>query len=64
MTENNVESYVAGVSDLLADGRGLARLKKGCREAASLYTIQAMVENFSDGIIACLANGFSVRAPR
>jgi glycosyltransferase involved in cell wall biosynthesis len=54
MTENTLESYVAGVKDLIADPARLARLKEGCREAASVYTIQAMVENFADGIAACL----------
>jgi glycosyltransferase involved in cell wall biosynthesis len=54
MTEDTVPSYVASVSNLLADGARLARLKKGCREAASVYTMQTMVENFGNGVTACL----------
>ena len=64
ITENSVESYVAGVSEVLANAEVLARLKHGCREAASIYTMQAMVANFGDGIIACLECDGSRRAWR
>jgi glycosyltransferase involved in cell wall biosynthesis len=54
MTGDDVESYVTGVSEILLNGGGLARLKIGCREAASVYTLKAMVENFGNGVAACL----------
>jgi hypothetical protein len=55
ITENTVTGYVAGICKLLSDPDCLARLKAGCRKSASIYTIQAMVENFGGGICACLA---------
>jgi glycosyltransferase involved in cell wall biosynthesis len=55
ITENTVKGYVAGICKLLSDPDCLARLKAGCRKSASIYTIQAMVENFGGGICACLA---------
>jgi glycosyltransferase involved in cell wall biosynthesis len=54
MTVDDLESYVAGVSGTLVDREGLERLKSGCRAAASIYTMERMVENFGGGIIACL----------
>jgi L-malate glycosyltransferase len=54
MTENDLESYVAGVTRTLVDQKALARLKSGCRAAASVYTMEAMIENFGCGIVSCL----------
>ena len=56
MTEDNLESYVAGVSGMLVDREGLDKLKHGCRAAASVYTVKAMIDNFGAGVVACLAN--------
>jgi hypothetical protein len=49
-----LESYVAGVSGTLVDREGLDRLRSGCRAAASIYTMQAMIENFGRGVLTCL----------
>ena len=54
MTEDDLESYVTDVSGMLVDREGLERLKSGCRAAASIYTMQAMIENFGRGVITCL----------
>jgi glycosyltransferase involved in cell wall biosynthesis len=54
MTADNLEDYATGICNVLTDPMRLRRLKDGCREAASVYTVQAMVKNFSDGIAACL----------
>jgi glycosyltransferase involved in cell wall biosynthesis len=56
MTEDDLESYVAGVSGTLLDREELDRLKSGCRTAASIYTVKTMIENFGTGIVACLAD--------
>ena len=54
MTKDDLQSYVAGVADTLVDREGLKRLKNGCRAAASVYTMQAMIENFGRGVLTCL----------
>jgi glycosyltransferase involved in cell wall biosynthesis len=54
MTENNLDSYVDGAIGILSESETLARLKRGCRQAASIYTIQAMIENFGHGVLCCL----------
>lgn len=56
ITEDDLESYVASVSGMLVDREGLDRLKRGCRAAASVYTVKTMIENFGTGIVACLAD--------
>jgi glycosyltransferase involved in cell wall biosynthesis len=54
MTEDNLESYVAGVTGTLVDQQAVERLKSGCRAAASIYTMQVMIENFGGGVLSCL----------
>jgi|RhiMetdeSRZDD1v2_1073273.scaffolds.fasta_scaffold69969_4 glycosyltransferase involved in cell wall biosynthesis len=54
ITADNIHDYVAGICGLLSDPGRLATLKSGCRQSASIYTMQTMVENFSNGISACL----------
>ncbi len=54
VTENSIDDYVAGICGLLADPDRLARVKSDCRKAASIYTMQTMVENFGGGIVDCL----------
>jgi glycosyltransferase involved in cell wall biosynthesis len=56
ITANNVQDYAAEICWLLSDPERLARLKSGCRQAAGVYTMQTMVENFAHGISACLKN--------
>jgi len=54
ITEDTMESYVAGVCDVLSDTALLAKLRVGCRKARAIYTLGAMVEHFGTGVIACL----------
>jgi L-malate glycosyltransferase len=54
MTKDDLQSYVAGVTDTLIDRERLTRLKNGCRAAASIYTMQGMIENFGRGVLTCL----------
>ena len=55
MSAYSLEDYVAVVVDILSDNEQLDRLREGCRASASKYTLDAMVENFATGILACLA---------
>lgn len=54
ITDDDLESYVTGVADTLTNKKVLEKMKKGCREAANIYTVRTMVENFGSGVIACL----------
>ena len=54
MTNDNIESYVADVCNVLSDAELLGKLKAGCRTASCVYGMGSMVENFGKGIIACL----------
>ena len=53
--ETNAEAYAAAVADLFSDGAKLERLRAGCRSAANVYTLEAMVSRFSDGVIDALS---------
>jgi len=54
ITEDNLDSYVAAVREVLLNREKLNRLKKGCKESIGNYTVEKMVENFSRGAIECL----------
>lgn len=54
ITDDDLESYVAGVVDALMNQTAIEKMKKGCREAANIYTVRNMVEKFGSGVIACL----------
>jgi glycosyltransferase involved in cell wall biosynthesis len=54
MTEDTIDAYSEGIKDLLNNSSKLNSLKQGCKEASDKYTNEAMVANFTDGIIACL----------
>jgi glycosyltransferase involved in cell wall biosynthesis len=54
VTEDNIDHYVAGICALLNDSSRLAGVKRECRNAASVYTMEKMVENFGTGIVGCL----------
>lgn len=54
MTENNEEAYAEGIIELLTNSSKLNKLKQGCKEASDKYTNEAMVDNFTKGVIACL----------
>lgn len=55
MTDNDVESFVAGVVRLLGDPAELDTLRAGCRASAREYTIEKMADHFCKGILACLS---------
>lgn len=49
------DRYAEAVVKLLRDRRGLKALSQAACQAAERYTLQSMVENFTDGIERCLA---------
>ncbi len=54
MTADNNEDYAARIVLLLRDENRLSDLRRGCREAARKYTMDAMVNNFAAGIIGAV----------
>ena len=54
MTENDPKVYADMVRRLLLDEERMEQLRSGCRESASRYTVEKMVDNFADGILKCL----------
>ncbi|MBC7923782.1 MAG: glycosyltransferase family 4 protein [Ferruginibacter sp.] len=54
MTEDNPESYVAAVVGFFQNDTQRIRLTQGCRDSASKYTVEKMVDNFANGILKCL----------
>ena len=54
MTENTVEAYSKNIISLLEDKGKIDALKKGCIESAQKYTLENMVNNFTDGVKRCL----------
>ena len=48
--------YAEYVAALLTDRARLMRLRSGCRDSAALYTLEAMVSRFSDGIRSTLSS--------
>lgn len=55
ITENNLLSYSKEVVSLLNDKTKLSELKNGCEQSRIIYTVEKMVQNFAQGIEACLA---------
>lgn len=53
MTTNDVEAYSTAAVALCAMKKG-ARLRVGCRVGAETYTLENMVQRFTDGIANCL----------
>jgi glycosyltransferase involved in cell wall biosynthesis len=49
--------FGARVAELLGDEAGMAALRAGCADSASRYTVEAMVANFSAGVIHALEAG-------
>jgi glycosyltransferase involved in cell wall biosynthesis len=45
----------AAVAELFADNARLSTLQSGCRSAAEVYTMDAMVERFATGVLLALA---------
>lgn len=54
MTADDLPAFVEGVSRCLIDESLRMRLVRGCQEAASVYTLDLMAENFCDGILDAL----------
>ena len=54
------DAYADALGRLMLDDGLLERLRGGCRAAADKYTVEAMAENFADGVLRAL-NDFSVR---
>lgn len=48
------QAYASAVVSVLSEPRLLERLRRGCRESAQRYTVEAMVERFCDGVVASL----------
>lgn len=55
MTGKSLDAYVNGVASVLGDSPRLQMLRQGCKESARNYTLDAMVENFANGIISSLS---------
>jgi L-malate glycosyltransferase len=53
LTENDISVYTQTVVSVLKEKIYLSLLE-GCKESANRYTVNNMVENFSNGIISCL----------
>ena len=54
ITEFNSEKYAQAVSACLNDRVRLGRMRDAARQASSAYGLEPMVENFSQGVLACL----------
>lgn len=48
-------AYAQAVADLLGDAAGLQRMRNACRVSREKYTVEAMAENFSEGVLRALA---------
>jgi glycosyltransferase involved in cell wall biosynthesis len=59
MVSGNEEVFVNAVVDLMCDPGRLALMRQGALESATRYTVENMVKNMSNGILACLASGDS-----
>ncbi|MGB2673195.1 MAG: glycosyltransferase family 4 protein [Candidatus Acidiferrum sp.] len=55
LTPPETEAYARAVSRLLSNEKELQLLREGAANSASKYSIEAMVENFRQGIMQCLA---------
>ena len=52
----SVPEYAAAVANLLHDGTRMMSMRRAAGEYGEKYTIERMVENFSEGIECCLKN--------
>jgi glycosyltransferase involved in cell wall biosynthesis len=55
VTRDDVDSFAEGLSSLLDTPKDLARYADSCTTSSDTYTVEAMVENFLDGIARALA---------
>jgi glycosyltransferase involved in cell wall biosynthesis len=49
--DSTASEYALAVADLLLDPARLERLRTGCDVAASVYTLESMVERFAEGVL-------------
>jgi hypothetical protein len=54
MTDDSAQSYAQAVVQAFTVPGLLAAMQTQCAADAQLYTLHAMVQNFADGIQACL----------
>src|SRR5664280_31065 len=52
--KTTASEYADRVAELLNTPHELAELRRGCLEAAHKYTLDAMVDRFSDGVLHAL----------
>ncbi len=57
MVADDPQAFADTVSRVLQDEKRLTALREGCRAAAARYTVENMVANFTDGVMACLEQG-------
>jgi glycosyltransferase involved in cell wall biosynthesis len=63
MTADDPVAFSAAAANLLLDQQRLAQLSRGARKSAEIYTLDAMVSNFREGIHQCLnAEAFQTSA--
>jgi len=55
ITEFNAAKYAAAVSTCLTDRARLSRMRMAARQASRNYGLEPMVENFTQGVLACLS---------
>jgi glycosyltransferase involved in cell wall biosynthesis len=55
MTSYAVEAYSSAVAEYLKNEAMQAALREGCRRSATIYTLENMVDNFTQGIKKCLS---------
>lgn len=55
ITENNLMAYVDSVSEYFQSRERQESLKNGCQASATIYTLDSMVNRFSEGIVRCLS---------
>lgn len=54
-TEDNLQSYATTVSELLTNNAEIHRLKDGCENSSSQYSVDAMVSNYVIGLKQAMA---------
>lgn len=54
ITKDNVEDYCETVLQVLNNPNALESLREGCRVSARKYSMERMIESFSEGIVRCL----------
>lgn len=54
VTENDVDSYARGLIETLQNRELLLSLQLSCGQARNIYTMDAMVANFMDGVLKAL----------